>query len=66
MTATPGATSSFPEKFNVENILPEFKKEDDWFAIFNPKVKRVPDVTLVHTLVHERGVPVCALYSGWN
>ena len=54
-TATPGASSSFPEEFNVHNILPEFKKEgNDWFAIFNPKVKRVLDVTLVHTLMHER------------
>ena len=58
MTATPGATSSFPEEFN---ILPEFKK-DDCFAIYNPKVKRVLDVILVH----ERGVSVCALSSEWN
>jgi hypothetical protein len=37
----------------------EFKKEgNDWFAIFNPKVKRVLDVTLVHTLMHERCVYV--------
>ena len=56
-TATPSASSSFPEEFNVHNILPEFKKEgNDWFAIFNPKVKRVLDVTLVHTLMHERFV----------
>jgi glucose repression regulatory protein TUP1 len=56
-TTTPGATSSFPEEFNVHNILPEFKKEgNDWFAIFNPKVKRVLDVNLVHTLMHERCV----------
>ena len=40
MTATPGATSNFREEFDVHNILPEFKK-DDWFALFNPKVKRV-------------------------
>jgi general transcriptional corepressor TUP1 len=59
--ATPGATSSFPEEFNVDNILPEFKKEgNDWFAIFNPKVERVLDVNLVHTLKHERCV--CARY----
>ena len=54
-TTTPVASSSFPEEFNIHNILPEFKKEgNDWFAIFNPKVKRVLDVTLVHTLMHER------------
>ena len=54
---TPSASSSSPEEFNVHNILAEFKKEgNDWFAIFNPKVKRVLDVTLVHTLMHERFV----------
>jgi general transcriptional corepressor TUP1 len=58
-TSQPGATSSFPEEFNVHNIPPEFKKEgNDWFAIFNPKVKRVLDVTLAHTLMHERCVRV--------
>jgi hypothetical protein len=52
-----GATSSFPEEFNVHNIPPAFKKEgNDWFAIFNPKVKKVLDVTLAHTLMHERCV----------
>ena len=60
MTATPGASSNFPEEFNIHNIQPEFIKEgDDWFAAFNPKVKRVLDVILVHTLMHERCVPVC-------
>jgi len=34
-------------------LAPEFKKEGgDWFATFNPKAKRVLDVSLVHTLVH--------------
>jgi glucose repression regulatory protein TUP1 len=38
-------------------VPPELKKEgSDWFAIFNPKVKRVLDVSLVHTLMHERYV----------
>ena len=56
-TATPGASSSFPEEYNVHSIPPEYKKEgNDWFAIFNPNVKRVLDVTLVHTLMHERCV----------
>ena len=41
------------------DVLPEFKKEgNDWFAIFNPKVKRELDVNLVHTLEHERCVCV--------
>jgi hypothetical protein len=35
--------------------LPEHQKhvEGDWFAIFNPKVPRVLDVDLVHTLEHQ-------------
>jgi hypothetical protein len=34
--------------------LPEYQKhmEGDWFAIFNPKVPRVLDIDLVHTLEH--------------
>lgn len=32
------------------------KDGSDWFAVFNPKVKRVLDVNLVHTLMHERCV----------
>jgi WD40 repeat protein len=35
------------------------KEGSDWFAIFNPNVKRVLDVSLVHTLMHERYVFVC-------
>jgi hypothetical protein len=32
----------------------ELKKEgSDWVALFNPKVKKVLDVDLVHTLVHD-------------
>ena len=46
-----------PEESNAHKIPPEFKKDgNDWFAIFHPKVKRVLDVTLVHTLMHERFV----------
>ena len=51
---------------------PELKKEgSDWFAIFNPKVKRVLDVSLVHTLMHERYVTgaMCDYHSangGWS
>lgn len=56
-TTTGSTATSFPEEFDVHNISPEFKKEgSDWFAIFNPKVKRVLDVSLVHTLMHERCV----------
>ena len=37
--------------------MSEYKKEgSDWFALFNPRTKRVLDVSLVHTLMHERFV----------
>ena len=58
--ATPGSTSNFPE-----DSIGHRKEGSDWSVIFNPKVKRVLDVTLVHTLVHERWV--YAPYLGvWN
>ena len=49
--------SAFPDDLDIHSILPEYKREGtDWFAIFNPKVKRVLDVQLVHNLMHERSV----------
>ena len=64
-TEQPSASSSlvnntsnggqFPDDLDPHSVPPELKKEgSDWFAVFNPKVKRVLDVTLVHTLMHER------------
>jgi hypothetical protein len=50
----PATTTSFPDDLDIDTVPPEPKK--DWFAIFNPKVKRVLDVSLVHTLKHERCV----------
>jgi general transcriptional corepressor TUP1 len=54
----PGSSGGqFPDDVDVLNVPPELKKEgSDWFAVFNPKVKRVLDVSLVHTLIHERCV----------
>lgn len=47
----------FLDDLDPHNVPPELKKEgSDWFAVFNPKVKRVLDVSLVHTLMHERYV----------
>jgi glucose repression regulatory protein TUP1 len=44
-------------------VPPELKKDgSDWFAVFNPKVKRVLDVNLVHTLIHE-SVVCCVRFS---
>ena len=61
-TATTGATLNFPDDIDIHNVPSEFKKEGkDWFAIFNPKVKRALDVNLVHTLMHERSVYACWL-----
>ena len=47
-------------------LPPEFKKEgEDWFATFNPKAKRVLDVSLVYTLPHNRKrlVVICSVAS---
>ncbi|KAH0826662.1 WD40-repeat-containing domain protein [Lanmaoa asiatica] len=53
----------FPDDLDPHNVPPELKKEgSDWFAVFNPKVKRVLDVTLVHTLMHE-SVVCCVRFS---
>ncbi|KAF5310544.1 hypothetical protein D9619_008204 [Psilocybe cf. subviscida] len=58
-----GTASGFLEDLDPHNVPPEFKKEgSDWFAIFNPKVKRVLDVQLVHTLMHE-SVVCCVRFS---
>ena len=56
-TTTSDASSSFPEELIVLNILPEFIKENDWFCYCKSQSQReLLDVTLVHTLVHERCV----------
>ncbi|CAA7264258.1 unnamed protein product [Cyclocybe aegerita] len=58
-----GLPPSFPDDLDIHNIPPELKKEGaDWFAIFNPKVKRVLDVNLMHTLMHE-SVVCCVRFS---
>ena len=58
--ATPSASGgAFLDDINPETLPPDLKKEGpDWFAIFNPKVKRVLDVNLTNTLNHERHVPL--------
>ena len=44
----------FLDDLDQFTLPPEFRKEgSDWIAIFNPKAKRVLDVSLVHTLAHE-------------
>ena len=40
---------------DINSVPPEHKKEGtDWFAIFNPRATRQLEVSLVHTLMHER------------
>ncbi len=54
----PGGNQGFPDELDIHTVPPELKKEgSDWWAIFNPKVKRQLDVTLVHSLMHERSDP---------
>jgi glucose repression regulatory protein TUP1 len=54
---TQNSGAQFPDDLDPQNVPPELKKEgNDWFAVFNGKVKRVLDVSLVHTLMHERCV----------
>jgi glucose repression regulatory protein TUP1 len=58
-----GSNGGFPDDLDPHNVPPELKKEgSDWFAVFNPKVKRVLDVSLVHTLMHE-SVVCCVRFS---
>ena len=41
-----------------DTVPPEFKKQgSNWFTVSNPKTERVIDVSLMHTLPHERFVP---------
>ena len=59
----PPTALSFPDDIDIHTISPEHKREGtDWFALFNQKVKRVLDVNLVHTLMHE-SVVCCVRFS---
>ena len=43
----------FPEDTNINSVPSEFRTGDnDWSAVFNPIIKRVLDVQLVHKLIH--------------
>ncbi|GAA5840765.1 hypothetical protein JCM11251_001692 [Rhodosporidiobolus azoricus] len=49
--------------FDPETAPKDLKKEgSDWMTMFNPNVKRVLDVGLVHTLVHD-SVVCCVRFS---
>ena len=54
---TSSTTPAFPDEIDLQSIPDSLKKEgSDWFAVFNSNVKRVLNVSLVHTFVHERCV----------
>ena len=49
----PPSSAEIAEEFSFHNVPPEFKREgSDWFAAFNPKVKRQLDISLVHSFAH--------------
>ena len=50
-------------ELDLERLPPNQKKEgSDWFAVFNPRVPRILDVDLVHTLPHD-SVVCCVRFS---
>lgn len=47
----------------MDSLRPEQKREgNEWFAIFNPRIPRVLDVDLKHTLNHD-SVVCCVRFS---
>ncbi|KAF8830385.1 hypothetical protein HHX47_DHR2000616 [Lentinula edodes] len=49
---TPGG--GFPDEADLASLPAEYKREGtDWFIVYNPKVEKVFNVNLVHTLMHE-------------
>ncbi|MCJ1458371.1 general transcription repressor [Mycoblastus sanguinarius] len=67
-----GRPSPPPQFHNVGNVLADLDPDEmrsdqkrqgnDWYAVFNPNVRRVLDVDLVHNLVHE-SVVCCVRFS---
>lgn len=54
---------SFLDDLDPATLPSEFKKDgSDWWAVFNPNTKRVLDVTLMHSLIHET-VVCCVRFS---
>ena len=57
----------FPDEMDIHTVSPDYKREgSDWYAVFNPKVKRVLDVQLVHNLMHERHVQLSPIRESWK
>ncbi|KAL1689826.1 WD40-repeat-containing domain protein [Schizophyllum commune] len=54
---------SFLDDLDPATLPPELKKDgSDWWAVFNPNTKRVLDVSLKHSLIHET-VVCCVRFS---
>jgi glucose repression regulatory protein TUP1 len=50
----PEPDADWLDNINLDATPPEFKKVgSDWFALWNPELKRQLDVNLVHTLHHD-------------
>ncbi|KDR80404.1 hypothetical protein GALMADRAFT_136894 [Galerina marginata CBS 339.88] len=72
--SAPGGGSTLPpmnlnpptaagDELTLQNVPPEFRKEaSDWYAVYNPKVKKSLDVNLVHTFNHAT-VVCCVQFS---
>ncbi|MBW0536140.1 hypothetical protein O181_075855, partial [Austropuccinia psidii MF-1] len=60
---TPGTNTNVLLDLDPDSLPNHMKKEGaDWMTMFNPKVKKVLDVGLVHTLVHD-SVVCCVKFS---
>ncbi|KAJ9628547.1 general transcription repressor [Taxawa tesnikishii (nom. ined.)] len=50
-------------EYRVDEMPPELKREgEDWYAVFNPRIRRNLDVHLVHNLIHT-SVVCCVRFS---
>lgn len=50
-------------ELEIDQLPDNFKKErQDWFAVFNPRVRRLLDVDLIHNLSHQ-SVVCCVRFS---
>ncbi|KAF1915721.1 transcriptional repressor rco-1 [Ampelomyces quisqualis] len=59
----PMAQSNVLADLDIEQLPENLKKEgSDWFAIFNPRARRVLDVDLIHNLPHQ-SVVCCVRFS---
>ena len=57
----------FPDEKDIHSVSPDYKCEGtDWYAVFNPNVKRRLDVQLVHTLLHEGYVRLLPIGESWK